>query len=231
MDTLFADNEAGAVNDVLVIPRIIGDKCDIRQALVFLSAQPIEPQDARFLHSAAGLHFAQQAIWNSGRRREPAVALRPARDRNACAGRSPERPWPRSPRSPACRTGPCVSISMPHGPATASRPISSCSSRRQRITDSIPTPMPYPPPTRTASSSPTTRAACSRSGPNGAIPRDRRAAADRRQVILANLPFPDRRKGGERRNGLERRAIVPAEEPHSATDSILTPEEIRVLLN
>lgn len=60
-------------------------------------------------------------------------------------------------------------------------------------------------------------------------PLDRRAFEDRRQRAVAALPFPDRRAGSDRRLGAERRAV--AEEDRTAAGGLLTPEEIRALLN
>ncbi len=227
---LFADDADCVINDVLVIPRIIAGEREILQALVFLSGQPIEPPDARFLHSAAGLHFAQQAIWDSGCRREPAVALRPREIecvRWAVAGKTLS--------EIAAITGLSYRTVRFHLDAARSR---YGFSTNQQLFVQAAKDYGLDPDADATPATEEDRLVKSRN--SGRLqpqwterrnPRDRRAVTERRRMVLANLPFPDRRKGGDRRTGLERRTVAPAEESRSTGDGILTPEEIRALLN
>ncbi|WP_316978448.1 helix-turn-helix transcriptional regulator [Shumkonia mesophila] len=223
---IFGADGANGINDLLVIPRLSGSSAPGR-ALIFLSGTVLDADEVRFLHASAGLYFTQQALWESGRRHEPDVALK-SREieciRWAVTGRTLS--------EIAAVMGLSYRTVRFHLDSARSRYGFSTNQQLfvQAAKDYGLDPNGTPQTIRQES-------------PVVAVPQlrrmqplweDRRGAfdrrsGDRRQADVAPLPFADRRAAKDRRASDERRAV--AESSQSSTEAILTPEEIRALLN
>jgi len=225
-DRLFDADGEKVIDDVVVIPGLPADNADLARALIFFSGVVLDADEVRFLHAAAGIHFTQQALWEAGQQREPAVALKPREIeciRWAVTGRTLAeiagimRLSYRTVRfhldSARARYGFStnqqlfVQAAKDYGLDPENTPGAI---RRERTVIALP---------------PLRRMQPLWDERRGAF--DRRVG-DRRQVIVLPLPFADRRKTKERRSG-ERRAVVPS--AGSSAEAVLTPEELRALLN
>lgn len=224
---LFDEDIEAVVNDVLVVPRLTSGRNVADHALVFCSGTPLNADETRFLHTASGLYFAQQTIWESGHREEPVAALRPREIecvRWAVTGKT------------------LVEIAEIMGLSyrTVRFHLDSARSRYGFSTNQqlfVQAAKDYGLDPEGDRDAPRREKAAA---PNRTIgrmqplwaerrdPRDRRGG-DRRKAAVAHLPFPDRRAATDRRAGQERRAVVPAS-PQTA-ENFLTPEEISALLN
>lgn len=226
-DRIFEADSDGVVNDVLVVPWLATEDTEPARVLIFFSGIVLDPDEVRFLHTAAGLFFVQQALWNNGRRREPAVALKPREIecvRWAVTGRTLAeiagimRLAYRTVRfhldSARARYGFStnqqlfVQAAKDYGLDPENTPGTI---RRERTVVALP-------PLRRMQPLWDERRATF----------DRRVD-DRRQVIILPLPFADRRAKRDRRAGAERRAVAQSTGPSAET--LLTPEEIRALLH
>ncbi|MBE0533738.1 MAG: hypothetical protein IH626_23185 [Rhodospirillales bacterium] len=224
---IFDADGGNGINDLLVIPRLAAGSSAPDRALIFLSGVILDADDIRFLHTSAGLYFTQQALWEAGRRFEPAVALK-SREIE-CIG------W-----AVTGRTLSEIAAVMGLSYRTVRFHLDSARARYGFSTnqqlfvqaakdyglDPDGTPQ-APRQERPVVEVPQFR----RMQPlwedrRGAF--DRRAG-DRRQAAVTPLPFPDRRVNDDRRAVDERRAV--AEQAQQSADAILTPEEIRALLN
>lgn len=222
---LFDEEDESLVNDVLIVPRLTAGSTTADQALVFCSAAFLGPDEMRLLHTAAGLYFAQQTIWESGQREEPVAALRPREIeciRWAVTGKT------------LAEIAEVMGLSYRtvRFHLDTARARYGFSTNQQLFVQAAKDYGLDPEGDKDAPRR--VRPAGARMGgrlqPSWAErrdPRDRRAT-DRRQVILASLPFPDRRVA-ERRTGQERRSIAQSE--GRSGDNLLTPEEIRALLH
>jgi hypothetical protein len=56
---LFDEDVENTVNDVLVVPRSTSGSAIADNALIFCSGTPLDSDEVRFLHTSAGLYFAQ----------------------------------------------------------------------------------------------------------------------------------------------------------------------------
>jgi DNA-binding CsgD family transcriptional regulator len=223
---IFDADGGNGINDLLVIPRLAAGSSAPDRALIFLSGVILDADDIRFLHTSAGLYFTQQALWEAERRFEPAVALK-SREIE-CIG------W-----AVTGRTLSEIAAVMGLSYRTVRFHLDSARARYGFSTnqqlfvqaakdyglDPDGTPQ-APRQERPVVEVPQFR----RMQPlwedrRGAF--DRRAG-DRRQAAAAPLPFPDRRAADRRAND-ERRAV--AEQAQQSADAILTPEEIRALLD
>ncbi|MDX9860180.1 MAG: helix-turn-helix transcriptional regulator [Rhodospirillales bacterium] len=224
---IFNMDGGNVINDLLVVPGLPTEPDGRRPALVFLSAEPLDIDEVRFLHTAAGLHFAQHVLWESGQRQEPAVALKPRElecIRWAVTGRTLS--------EVAAVMG--LSYRTVRFHLDAARARCGFSTNQQLFVqaakdyglDPDDTTHPVRRERRVVAVQPMRRMQPLWDDRRGAF--DRRGG-ERRQVTVMPLPFPDRRFNPERRAGEERRAVARTE-PSSA-ESLLTPEEIRALLS
>lgn len=223
---LFEAEEGNLVNDVLIVPRLAAGNTAAGQALVFCSAAFLGPDEARFLHTAAGLYFAQQTIWESGQREEPVAALRPREIeciRWAVTGKT------------LAEIAEVMGLSYRtvRFHLDTARARYGFSTNQQLFVQAAKDYGLDPEgdndtPRRVRPAGAKTIGRIQPSWAERRDPRDRRAT-DRRQVNLAGLPFPDRRVA-DRRTGRERRSIAQ-EEARTSGEQLLTPEEIRALLH
>lgn len=223
---IFDADGGNGINDLLVIPRFAAGGAAPGRALIFLAGAVLGAGDIRFLHTSAGIYFTQLALWEAGRRHEPAVALK-AREieciRWAVTGRTLS--------EIAAVMGLSYRTVRFHLDSARARYGFSTNQQLfvQAAKDYGLDPDGTPPAIR-------------HERPVVAVPQlrrmqplweDRRGAfdrraGDRRQSVVAQLPFPDRRTATDRRANDERRAVA---EPAQSSEAILTPEEIRALLN
>lgn len=224
---IFHEEGGHIINDLLVIPGLPAATAGPRPALIFLSADLLDIDEVRFLHTSAGLHFTQQILWESGQRQEPTVALKPREIeciRWAVTGRTLSE----------------VAAAMGLSYRTVRFHLDSARSRYGFSTnqqlfvqaakdyglDPDGTPQSIGRERRVVAAPQMRRMQPLWEDRRGAF--DRRGG-DRRQITVMSLPFPDRRSTADRRAGDERRAVAQTE-PSSA-EALLTPEEIRALLN
>lgn len=223
---LFDDDRENAINDILVVPRSTSGNT-AGQALVFCSPFLLAADETRFLHTSSGLYFAQQTIWESGQREEPVAALRPREIecvRWAVTGKT------------------LVEIAEVMGLSyrtvrfhlDSARARYGFSTNQQLFVQAAKDYGLDPDSAQDIIRRNKNRLAGQTIGRIQPLWAERRDARDRRggerrQTSLTPLPFPDRRAPMDRRGSRERRTIVDTT-PQS-TDHLLTPEEIRALLN
>lgn len=228
---LFEEDTGDTVSDILVVPRLTPGSVVADHALVFCAETPLDADAIRFLHTSSGLYFAQQTIWESGHREEPVAALRPREIecvRWAVTGKTLAEVADVMGLSYRTVRFHLDSARSRYGFSTNQQlfvqaakdygldPDGECDAPRRR---------PSPPATAR------TPGRIQPSWAERRAPHDRRGG-DRRQTTMTHLPFNDRRSAADRRSGEERRAVAePTGESSQSAEHLLTPEEIRALLN
>lgn len=224
---VFSGDAEGVIHEVTVIPHLAVGAAAPDRVLMFLSGAVLDTEDVRFLHTCAGLHFAQQALWDGGQRDEPAAALRPREIecvRWAVTGRTLAEIANVMGLSYRTVRFHLDSARARYGFSTNQQLFVQAAKDYGLDPDGVQAPARR---AKAAAASPPLR----RMQPLWQERRDTfdRRSGDRRQTVVSPLPFPDRRKAADRRIMGERRAV--AQSSQISAESLLTPEEIRALLN